>query len=163
MKSILIFLIIATFILHLNECKFINYVEYPFGTERDVYKFRLVVSHGLSMAVRNDDRATYDPVGFDMEKQIYWKNVKTDSGCDFNQRVLNKSEEDSINTVCGKHREMLFVNNQFPGPSIVVPYKAKLEITVVNELLTDVISMHWHGQTQKNTFFHDGGMLFKFN
>ena len=153
------FLILLS-LLHLTNAKFLNYVEYP--SEKDVYKFHLVVSHGLAMAVRNDQRATYDPVGFDMEQKIFWKNVKTDHGCDYNQQVVNKTEEDSINTVCGIHREMLFVNNQFPGPSIVVPYKARLEITVHNEMLTDVVSMHWHGQTQKNTFFHDGGSIYHF-
>jgi hypothetical protein len=158
MKKLILILIFSLF--YETESKYNNIVEYPKGLKNDVYKFHLVVKHGLAMAVRNDMRETYDPVGYDIEKQVFWKNVKTDHGCDYNQQVVNKSEEDSIYTVCGKHREMLFINNQFPGPSIIVPYKAKLEIIVTNELLTDVITMHWHGQTQKNTFIHDGGCLF---
>ena len=149
---------VLLFLLNLNcfKAKFINYVEYP--QNKDVYKFDLVVSHGMSMSVRNDQRVTWDPAIYDKNNSIFIANFDKNNNfnCKYDQIVTNKSEEESIITAAGFHRQLLLINNQFPGPSIVVPLNSQVEITVHNHLLTSVVSLHWHGMIQKNTFYHDG-------
>ena len=156
MKRKLLCFLNLIMILKLNEAKFVNYVEYP--EIKEVYKFDFVVSHGLSMAVRNDRRSTWDPCVFDVELQKFIANVDKNNNfnCEFDTIVLNKTEEDSLITAAGLHREMLLINDQFPGPSIVVPLNSRVEITVHNNMMTSILSMHWHGLTQKGTFTHDG-------
>ena len=146
-----------------GEAKFVNYVEYPVDAdvvETDandkVYKFDLVVSHGLSMAIRQDTQHTFDPVQYNVKEEIFYRNDRHSLQCDYNIKLENKTEQDSIHTLVGLQRELLFTNNQFPGPSIVVPLNSKLEITVYNHMMSNVLSIHWHGQVQNGTFFHDG-------
>ena len=156
MKFTLVTILVLN-ILGWSDAKFVNYVEYP-KEIKDVYKFDMVVTHGLAMAVRNDQRATWDPCVYDVDKQVYYANIDKNNIfiCQYDTVVLNKTEEDSLITAAGLHRELLLVNNQFPGPSIVVPLHARVEITVHNRMMTTVLSMHWHGQVQKGTFTNDG-------
>ncbi|KAM0146558.1 hypothetical protein ACHAQE_010628 [Botrytis cinerea] len=76
----------------------------------------------------------------------------------------------------GTPRWMLVVNGTYPGPTITASESAPmwppsssamsaylfidwgdtLEITVVNQIITDGVSMHWHGIVQKNTNTMDG-------
>ena len=140
-----------------HEAKFYNYVEYPVDEpENNVYKFDLIVSHGLSMAIRQETQSTYDPVEYNVKEEIFYRNDRHSLQCDYNIKLENKTEQESIHTLVGLHRELLFTNNQFPGPSIVVPLNSKLEITVYNRMMSNVLSIHWHGQVQNGTFFHDG-------
>ena len=142
--------------IHLRQAKFVNYVEYPQEEANNVYKFDLVVTSGLSMAIRHDDLGTFEPVQYDPDEQTFYHNERRSLSCDYDIKITNKTEQDTIHTLVGLQRELLFTNKQFPGPSIVVPLNAKLEITVYNHMMTNVLSLHWHGQVQNGTFFHDG-------
>ena len=110
------------------------------------------------MSVRNDKRVTWDPAVYDIENENLIANIDKNNNfnCKYDQRVINKTEEESIIIGAGIHKQLLLINNQLPGPSIVVPLNSKVEITVRNHMLTSILSMHWHGLIQKNTFYHDG-------
>ena len=60
-------------------------------------------------------------------------------------------------TVDGEFRQIITVNYQMPGPTIIVNENQRLIITVHNELPNgEGISIHWHGMHQKGTYQMDG-------
>ena len=56
----------------------------------------------------------------------------------------------------GTRRSVLTINNRMPAPTIITRKNQKVEITVVNSLLTDSISIHWHGLHANGTPWMDG-------
>ncbi|TEY57555.1 hypothetical protein BOTCAL_0214g00020 [Botryotinia calthae] len=80
----------------------------------------------------------------------------------------------------GTPRWMLVVNGTYPSPTITasefflmwlsfssamsaylfIDWVDTLEITVVSQIITDGVSMHWHGIVQKNTNTMDGNVQF---
>lgn len=141
--------------------RFSNTVEYPSrrrgaSEENDKYTFELIVSHGMSMAVWNTTRKTYQPV-LRLNGSFYVRNRVSSSSCSSMTRLDDRAPlVDSIITAAGRHRYMMLVNKQFPGTPIVVPLNALVEVKVRNELMSEAVSFHWHGQTQKGTFYMDG-------
>ena len=59
-------------------------------------------------------------------------------------------------TVDGEPRMVIAVNETVPGPPIVVYEGQILIIHVKNNLLSDSLTIHWHGLHQKGTPFMDG-------
>ena len=64
-------------------------------------------------------------------------------------------------TVDGRSfKTVLAVNKQFPGPTLIVREDQIIAVDVHNNLSTEGISIHWHGQHQFRTNFMDGvGLL----
>ena len=64
-------------------------------------------------------------------------------------------------TVDGRtFKTVLAVNRQFPGPTLIVHEGQTVAVDVHNNLSSEAISIHWHGQHQINTNFMDGvGLL----
>ena len=56
----------------------------------------------------------------------------------------------------GTRRSVLVVNNRMPGPTIVTRLGQELKVTVINSLLSESISIHWHGLHQRGTPWMDG-------
>lgn len=133
---------------------FSNEVVYPDRTADGIYRFVLEVTEGLTMAYWNSSRGTYQVV-VNVNGSYYIRDRRTSSACAA-VIPIDQSIVDSIVKGAGHHKEMLFVNRSFPGPPIVVPLNAKVQITVRNQMMTDVLSMHWHGISQYNTFYMDG-------
>ncbi|XP_065678987.1 LOW QUALITY PROTEIN: uncharacterized protein LOC100210525 isoform X1 [Hydra vulgaris] len=63
---------------------------------------------------------------------------------------------DEVITADGFERVVLAVNNTVPGPPIIVYEGQLLIIQVTNNLLSDSITIHWHGLHQVGTPFMDG-------
>ena len=63
---------------------------------------------------------------------------------------------DEVITAGGYIRNVITINGQFPGPSIEVMQGAEIIVSVTNHLLTDGISIHWHGIYMTNTPWMDG-------
>ncbi len=146
--------ILLTFysIIEVNA-QFTNTVDYPQVSADNVYKFDLTFSEGLSMSINQKKDGEFDPVDFNTtDGKFYVKDKNLFHACHIGSLVTDKHELDTLVTVDGRHRTMIFVNDQFPGPPIVVPKGAQLEITVVNHLRAEILSIHWHGQTQMNSF-----------
>ena len=55
-----------------------------------------------------------------------------------------------------ERRPVIAINNQVPGPTIIGQKDQTLEVTVVNNLATESISVHWHGQHVIDTPWMDG-------
>ena len=55
-----------------------------------------------------------------------------------------------------ERRPVIAINNQVPGPTIIGRKDQTLEVTVVNNLATESISVHWHGQHVVDTPWMDG-------
>jgi len=140
--------------LRIEAKLFNNTVQLP--SKLSVYKFNLEITHGLSMSVWNDRRKTYDPVLQDSSGRFYLRNYSYNANCQSKTIITDTSLINSIIPLGGNHREMLLINRQFPGEPIIVPQNAIVEITVKNSLLSESVSLHWHGQIQKNTFYMDG-------
>lgn len=58
----------------------------------------------------------------------------------------------------GVSRDMLLVNNQYPGPLIEANWGDIVEVTVFNNITgpEEPTSMHWHGLLERNTPWADG-------
>ena len=56
----------------------------------------------------------------------------------------------------GTRRSVLAVNNRMPGPTIVTRLGQELKVTVINSLLSESITIHWHGLHQRGTPWMDG-------
>ena len=55
-----------------------------------------------------------------------------------------------------ERRLVIAINNQVPGPTILGRKDQTLQVTVVNSLFTESISVHWHGQNSINRPWMDG-------
>ena len=53
-------------------------------------------------------------------------------------------------------RHFLAINGRIPGPTLIVNYNQTVSVNVFNNLLEDVVTIHWHGLDQRNTNFMDG-------
>ncbi|KAF2084453.1 multicopper oxidase [Saccharata proteae CBS 121410] len=61
-------------------------------------------------------------------------------------------------TACpgGSCRQMMLINDQFPGPTISGSWGDEFEITVVNNMQYNGTAFHWHGIRQLNNSQYDG-------
>ena len=55
-----------------------------------------------------------------------------------------------------ERRPVIAINNQVPGPTIIGRKDQTLQVTVVNNLATEALSVHWHGQHVLNRPWMDG-------
>ena len=61
------------------------------------------------------------------------------------------------NTVDGKtYRTFIGINGRFPGPTLIVYQGQTVSVDVVNMLLTEYTTIHWHGLEQLNSYYMDG-------
>ena len=56
----------------------------------------------------------------------------------------------------GERRTVIAINNQVPGPTIIANQRQTLQVTVVNNLAPESLSIHWHGQHAVDTPWMDG-------
>ncbi|KAI5797585.1 Cupredoxin [Geopyxis carbonaria] len=56
----------------------------------------------------------------------------------------------------GVEKDMIVINNQFPGPTIEANWGDWIEVKVTNNLEDEGTSLHWHGLLQKATPWFDG-------
>jgi len=145
-------------LLHLSfAIQALNYneIRYPTINSDNIYKFFLEIEEAISMSIWNENRHDYDPV-INKDGAFFVRNSNYADSCDSLTIVNNTKQLDSIVIGGGLHRHLLLVNKTLPGPAIIVPHNSNVEITVKNKLMSEFITLHWHGITQKNTFFMDG-------
>ena len=63
---------------------------------------------------------------------------------------------DEVISVDGGNRTVIAVNGTIPGPPIITYEGQTLRVHVKNKLLTESITIHWHGLHQKESPFMDG-------
>jgi len=77
----------------------------------------------------------------------------------FNESPLDiktKIPLEEVITMDGYLRSVTAVNHTVPGPPIVVHVGQKVIIHVLNKLLAETVTIHWHGIEQLGTPFMDG-------
>lgn len=63
---------------------------------------------------------------------------------------------DDVVTVDGHNRMGIAINDVIPGPAIIVYENQKVIVHVHNLLLSDSVTIHWHGLHMKGTPWMDG-------
>ena len=73
-------------------------------------------------------------------------------------QVLNITlTPDMVHTADGSgQRNIILINGQFPGPTLEVMEGAEVAVKVVNELLKEGLTIHWHGIHLRNNVWMDG-------
>ncbi|KAK3940894.1 multicopper oxidase-domain-containing protein [Diplogelasinospora grovesii] len=56
----------------------------------------------------------------------------------------------------GTKTKAMLVNGQFPGPTITADWGDRINVTVINNLVTNGTSIHWHGVRNLNSNTQDG-------
>ncbi|XP_021372448.1 uncharacterized protein LOC110462682 [Mizuhopecten yessoensis] len=56
----------------------------------------------------------------------------------------------------GQYKLIYTINGQYPGPSIVVYQGQQVEVVVKNRLMSEGVTIHWHGLIQWGTPWMDG-------
>ncbi|NP_001155158.1 venom laccase precursor [Nasonia vitripennis] len=84
---------------------------------------------------------------------MYSSMSKACADCPFNLT-------DCFNPGCipaeGKRKALYLVNQQLPGPAILVCKGDRIIVDLKNDLLTETTSIHWHGQHLQDAPFMDG-------
>ena len=64
---------------------------------------------------------------------------------------------DTVHTADGNgQRNVILVNGEFPGPTLEVMEGAEVAVKVVNELVNEGLTIHWHGIYMRNNVWMDG-------
>ena len=63
---------------------------------------------------------------------------------------------DEVITMDGIHRSVIAVNNRVPGTPIIAYEGQQIIVHVNNKLLSQAVTIHWHGMHQRDTSFMDG-------
>ena len=79
----------------------------------------------------------------------------------FPTRCVNLPENDTSCTSAftadgATYRDVIAVNGQMPGPTLIVYHNQAVVVNVENRLNIDSITLHWHGLLQHNTPWMDG-------
>lgn len=112
-----------------------------------------VVSHHQKGICLETDFVKYTRFGYNgvpVQAYCIWNNDT--------QVCINKNDmcTDPI-TVDGRtFKTVLAVNKQFPGPTLVVWEGQTVAVDVHNNLSSEGVSIHWHGQEQRGTNYMDG-------
>ena len=141
-------------------CTFQLHVEYAFTLTR--YNFSLPYLQGQGEHVYIDKTGNFVATNGrgKCNEGTFIKRAGTseDLYCNENGVCVEKNKlcTEPI-TVDGKTlRIFIAVNKQFPGPTLIVHEGQIVAVDVHNNLSTEAISIHWHGQHQIKTNFMDG-------
>ncbi|CAH1243344.1 Hypp7073 [Branchiostoma lanceolatum] len=63
---------------------------------------------------------------------------------------------EEVITTDGVQRNVITVNDMFPGPTVEVMEGAQVVVTVVNKLMSEATSIHWHGMHMRGMPYMDG-------
>ena len=141
-------------------CNFQFYVEYAFTLTR--YNFSLPYLEGQGEHVYIDETGNFivsQGGGKCMDGNFVKKAGESD-GLYCNEVGVcmekNKLCTEPITADGNVLKMFLSVNQQFPGPTLIVHEGQIVAVDVHNNLSTEGISIHWHGQHQIKTNFMDG-------
>ena len=139
-------------------CSFEFYVEYVFTFAK--YNTSIRYSQGQGELFYINDTGNF--ISFRGQEKCMDGNFVKQSGSDLYCNEENVCMEKSKLctgpiTVDGKtYKTVIAINKQFPGPTLIVREGQIVAVDVHNNLSTEGISIHWHGQHQIKTNFMDG-------
>ena len=138
-----------------------RYIDCRNWPQNEPCPITLNITHMYTMTAYDYDSTTDVEVGGRRADQGYTLNISSSGMLQFYYR----------NNVPGANQELLYpiladgslerrlviaINNQVPGPTILGRKNQTLQVTVVNCLFTESISVHWHGQNSINRPWMDG-------
>ena len=139
-------------------CSFQFYVDYVFTFAKYNSSIPYALGQGELHYINSSGHlVSYRDIGECMYG-TFVKQTESNLYCNEENVCIEKSKSctDPI-TVDGKTYKMLIaVNKQFPGPTLIVHEGQIVAVDVHNNLSTEGISIHWHGQRQMGTNFMDG-------
>ena len=145
--------IIVTGSLLLLFCNFIPICwtesEFCFAS---ICEFTFVITESRTMTFRTEDgSASYDV-------KMDGKGTLKLAPNLWHTRVPNITfTPDKVHTADGSgRRNIILVNGHFPGPTLEVMEGAEVAVKVVNELVKEGITIHWHGIYMRNNVWMDG-------
>ncbi|CAH1248817.1 Hypp8435 [Branchiostoma lanceolatum] len=116
----------------------------------DVCEFTLVVRYGRTMTHtdgKSDDREVKILTNGSLQV------TNSIPGADAPIKIV--PVEETI-TADGVQRNVILVNDQFPGPTLEVMEGAQVVVTVVNKLIREATSLHFHGMYMRGVPYMDG-------
>lgn len=118
----------------------------------------LNITYMQTMTVYEYDSSIDEEVGGRRGDDGYAVNVTADGTLQFRFNVPNYAVNEFLYPILadGERRSVIAINNQVPGPSILARLGQTLLVTVVNNLATESLAVHWHGQHVVDTPWMDG-------
>ena len=118
----------------------------------------LNITYMQTMTVYEYDSSIDEEVGGRRGDDGYAVNVTANGTLQFRFNMPNYAVNEFLYPILadGERRSVIAINNQVPGPSILARQGQTLLVTVVNNLATESLSVHWHGQHVVDTPWMDG-------
>ncbi|XP_045167091.2 uncharacterized protein LOC123530385 [Mercenaria mercenaria] len=114
--------------------------------EDTVCSCTLVIEHKLTMILEKEKQLVYPDNG-----------ILRLRGKENNNAPLTPEQVSRVLTADGQtSRLVIAINGRFPGPRIEVWEGQTLNVTIINTLHTDSVTVHFHGLHQRNTPWMDG-------
>ena len=111
----------------------------------------------------NQEELSFEGEGYYLNGTGYIPTVAQDTDCNINNPPP-VSPEDFTSRGCSvpitldgvNYRSIITINGQLPGPTLIVTTGQTVKVHVNNGLVTQSISIHWHGLFQRGTHWMDG-------
>ncbi|RDW60551.1 hypothetical protein BP6252_11934 [Coleophoma cylindrospora] len=128
----------------------------PLKQERDDLQVRQATSTSTKVA---DPACTNSPLtrscwsnGFSIATDFDVKFPTTGKTVKYNLEITNTSAL----APDGTPRQIMAINGQYPGPTIIADWGDMIEVTLKNSLQNNGTGLHWHGIRQYHTNTEDG-------
>ena len=120
----------------------------------------LNVTHMQTMTVYEYDPDLDRDVGGRRGDEGYIVNLNTSGFLEFYYRLPKYNNVQLLYPILAdgslERRLVIAINNQVPGPTIIGRQGQNLQVTVINNLATESLAVHWHGLDQVGTPWMDG-------
>ena len=118
---------------------------------KSICEFTLVVTNSRSMSFKHDAGSVYDV-------ELQQNGTLSLATNRFHLEVPNITlSPDMVHTADGtKARNIILVNDRFPGPTLEIMEGSEISVKVINQLQFEGISIHWHGIHLLNNVWMDG-------
>ncbi|XP_078367750.1 uncharacterized protein LOC144651673 [Oculina patagonica] len=143
-------IVVASFLLICNNLPSCGAAsEFCFAS---ICEFTFVVSEGRSMTFTTEDGSKSHDVKLEENGTL-----KLAPNLWYTQVPNITLTPDMVHTADGTaQRNIILVNGQFPGPTLEVMEGAEVAVNVVNDLLKEGLTIHWHGIHLRNNVWMDG-------
>ncbi|KAH7100123.1 laccase [Auriculariales sp. MPI-PUGE-AT-0066] len=100
--------------------------------------------------LNDDSRLCWDGT-YNINTNYYSDGPRTGNVVEYNFEVRNLTLAPD-----GRERQVLAVNGQIPGPTVVANWGDTVRVTFTNAMQHNGTSIHWHGIRMLNNFINDG-------
>ncbi|XP_033742548.1 L-ascorbate oxidase-like [Pecten maximus] len=119
------------------------------GPEVEVCEFYWTIDYKETMVYYANEGYDGEPVVL-INDTLFRRNT-----CSTLERLTDE-ELKNVTTADGRYKLVYAINEQVPGPPVVVYRGQQVIVHVKNKLESDGVTIHWHGLTQKGSPWMDG-------